>query len=272
MLGWAMLVLLVALLVAWLVPRGLQPSAPVEPRQDFDVYVINLDRARQRMDAFMRRFLQTDMRHMAPIRVAAVDGRSLELEGVVTPEALREISRAEEVGYRERHYELTRGAVGCALSHRAVWDRLVASDKERALVCEDDCLLDHDALAGLDAAVADAPADWDVLLLGYWCVKCSTHSTHREMQRFFGLHCYLIRRGAVAKIQAYAGGRIAQQEDSMLSDMCEEGRLRVYGVLGKLAVQAGGSSSVQMPLRPGNGTPDAWQPLPVVLAAMRRGA
>lgn len=270
----ALALVLAAGLWRFLAGRQAADSEAGAPSAGFDVYVINLDRARQRMETFMRGFLQTDLKHLAPIRVAAIDGRSLELDGIVTPEALAEIKRAEAVGYRERHYELTRGAVGCALSHRAVWDRLLASDKEMAMVCEDDARLEDTTLEEVRAA--SPPPDWDVLLLGYWCVKCSSHSTHKEMQRFFGLHCYLIKRQAVGKIRAYAGGRVAQQEDSMLSDMCEEGRLKVYGVPRKLAVQSGSGSSVQIPLKPraeGQEGPDPWLPLPVVLASlhMRQG-
>ena len=268
----ALVVLALVLGAVWWAVQGRKvPEDMAGPPSGFDVYVINLDRARQRMESFMASFMQTDLRHLAPIRLAAVDGRSLSLDGIVTPEALLEIKRAEAVGYRERHYELTRGAVGCALSHRAVWDRLLASDKDLAMVCEDDARIEETALEELNAA--SPPADWDILLLGYWCVKCSSHSTHRDMQRFFGLHCYLIKREAVEKIKAYVGGRVAQQEDSMLSDMCEEGRLKVYGLPRKLAVQSGSGSSVQLPLKPpveGGENADPWLPLPVVLASLRK--
>lgn len=237
---------------------------------DFDMYVINLDRMPDRMRSFMDRLSSTDMT-VAPIRLSAVDGRTLSLPELVTPQALAEIERAERVGFRERHYELTRGAVGCALSHRAAWDRLLASDKGMVMVCEDDAKLEPDVFARLRDALARMPSDWDVLLLGYWCVKCRSFDTHKVLDRFFGLHTYLIKREAVGKIRDYAGALIAQQEDSMLSDMAGEGRLAVYGVPDKLAVQTGASSSVQMPLNAKSTDADPWMTLPLVLKLANGG-
>lgn len=255
------------LLLVWgWVSVGHRKEEVPESMAEFDMYVINLDRMPTRMTSFIDRLQHTDMRVMAPIRIAAVDGKKLNLAELVTPEALREIERAERVGYRERHYELTRGAVGCALSHRNAWAKLLQSDKNIALVCEDDAELEPNALTELTASLAVVPPDWDLLLLGYWCVKCTSHVTHKKLERFFGLHCYLIKRGAVNKIISYAGEAVAQQEDSMLSDMCTEGRLCVYGVQNKLARQTGQTSSVQMPLRTGENVVDPWATLPVVMA------
>lgn len=254
------LVLLLVLVVVTLLRRTTEGFSGT----DFDMYVINLDRMPDRMQSFMDRLSKTDMT-VPPIRMAAVDGRNLNLQELVTPQALAEIERAERVGFRERHYELTRGAVGCALSHRAAWDRLLASDKGMVMVCEDDAKLEPDVFARLQAALARMPSDWDLLLLGYWCVKCRSFETHKALERFFGLHTYLIKREAVAKIREYAGSLIAQQEDSMLSDMAGEGRLTVYGVPDKLAVQTGANSSVQMPLNARSSDADPWMTLPLVL-------
>lgn len=231
----------------------------------FDVYVINLRTAPQRMSSFMSRLRATDMREAAPIRFDAVDGRQLHLESHVTPTAMAEVVQAERSGYRQRHYELTRGAVGCYLSHMGVWKRMVESDKDMVLVCEDDAVLDSRAGRKVHKALRTIPPDWDLLLLGFWCVRCDRRGGWLQMKRFFGLHCYFIRQAAVAKILAYAGGRVSQQIDSMLSDMCSEGRLTVYSTEDKLATQLGTPSSVQMPLR---AVPqvDPWLPLPAVLA------
>lgn len=232
---------------------------------DFDVYVINLATATSRMAAFMKRFRKTDLSHVSPIRFNAINGRQLRLENHVTPGAMAEILRAEKSGYRQRHYELTRGAVGCHLSHVGVWNMLLESDKDYAMVCEDDAVLNRETHTKSQGAIEGMPADWDLLLLGYWCVRCQQKATWVEMGRFFGLHCYFIRRSAVAKIKAYCGSRIGQQIDSMLSDMCAEGRLKVYGTPTKLAMQVGTNTSVQMPLEPVAAV-DPWLSLPVVLA------
>lgn len=234
----------------------------------FDVYVINLATATARMEAFVKRFRKTDLSHVSPIRFNAVNGRQLRLENHVTPGALHEVLRAERTGYRQRHYELTRGAVGCHLSHVGVWNRLLQSDKDYAMVCEDDAVMNREIHQKSQAAMENMPCDWDLLLLGYWCVRCQQKAAWVEMGRFFGLHCYFIKRSAVEKIRVYCGGadtsRIGQQIDSMLSDMCTEGRLKVYGTPTKLATQVGTNTSVQIPLEPVTDV-DPWLSLPAVL-------
>lgn len=68
--------------------------------------------------------------------VHAVDGRSLSAE---------EVSR---VYARNRHeppypFELQRGEIGCFLSHRKCWRRLVDEDLDAALILEDDIEVDR---------------------------------------------------------------------------------------------------------------------------------
>jgi len=60
---------------------------------------------------------------------------------------------------------LTRGMIGCYLSHRRCWQKCVESG-EAIIVFEDDVVLASDFSSQLASAFAVAPADWDVLLLG----------------------------------------------------------------------------------------------------------
>jgi len=231
----------------------------------WDMYVINLDRAQKRLDSFLQMLSTTDLSGQPVIRLKAIDGHVLNLEDYVTDAALREILDAERLGYRQRHYELTRGAVGCYLSHMNAWHRMLESDQQSIMICEDDAVLSKNIRADLNSCLKTIPNAWDILLLGYWCVQCNRHAGWRNMHRFFGLHCYLIKREAVTKIESYCGTRIGQQLDSMLSDMCMEGRLVVYGVEEKLAMQAGSGSTVQMPMKSKSGV-DPWMALPAVRA------
>lgn len=267
--AWWPLMLLVAALLAVVIIALLRPQSGKPVRDnlpDFDVHVINLDTMPHKMAAFVERLQSTDLAGVGPIRFGAVDGKLLRIEDEVTEGALREIETAERTGYRERHYELTRGAVGCYLSHMAIWERLLQSDKHIAMVCEDDAKLDTKVLQTLQQARANIPDNWDILLLGYWCVKCATLPTHKFLKRFFGLHCYLIKGTAVPKIREYSGHRIAQQIDSMLSDMCNEGKLTVYGLPEKVAFQLGqDTSTVQMPLNHQEDRKDPWMTLPVAM-------
>lgn len=94
-------------------------------------YFINLDRSPDRLD-YMTRTL--DALGLDYERVAAVDGRALS---------------KEEIANVYRHAPGTQfldpGSIACSLSHRKVWERIVASDEVYALVLEDDVIFGENA-------------------------------------------------------------------------------------------------------------------------------
>ncbi len=63
-----------------------------------------------------------------------------------------------------RGRELSRGEIGCFLSHYRLWESLAAQKTECALVLEDDPVLDS-AFAEVAAAAAQTEWRWDVILL-----------------------------------------------------------------------------------------------------------
>lgn len=62
------------------------------------------------------------------------------------------------------HY--TRGAVGCALSHLALWKRAIDSSQPLT-ICEDDAVFNHYFRARAEALVRTLPPDWDLVLWGW---------------------------------------------------------------------------------------------------------
>jgi GR25 family glycosyltransferase involved in LPS biosynthesis len=58
------------------------------------------------------------------------------------------------------------GALGNALSHRALW-RTIEASSDPAYVCEDDACLRGDFAEQAPALVAQLPAGWDIVFLGY---------------------------------------------------------------------------------------------------------
>lgn len=226
----------------------------------FDVYVINLDIDKERLASFKYVYNQTDLsKSNSLIRYAATNGRELEIEPLVTPKALTEIRRAEKVKYRLKHYELTRGGVGCWLSHVRLWRDFLESDKDVALVFEDDSVMVTDFQEQLNSI--SPPKDWDIALLGYVCNRCENQDKGDmiRVRRFFGTHCYMIHRRAVQKFFASPySQQIGKQIDSVLSDMVSEGTLNVYASRSKIAWQNNRHATrIQMPIRMVPGV-DVW--------------
>lgn len=67
-----------------------------------------------------------------------------------------------------RHRRALRPAeIGCALSHRAAYQRLLAEGRPRALLFEDDAVPVAAALDRVEAALFQLPATWELLYLGW---------------------------------------------------------------------------------------------------------
>ena len=118
---------------------------------------------------------------------------------------------------------LPRGVIGCFLSHRNFWKKVVDERHECAIVLEDDCELEPGFAETVDAALAELPQTWDVCLLG--ALGCAhprgrhgglnpmigwyaggTRRTRRLSESLFvphkpaGTHAYLISSRGAAKL------------------------------------------------------------------------
>lgn len=192
------------------------------------LYVINLQRSRSRMEHFQKSLSSSDL-NIGFQRVEAVDHKSMDIQKYVSPEAFAELRQNERRGYRERHYELTRGAVGCYMSHLKAWAMFSESPYSIAIVCEDDATFHPGIRKKLSKNLLHIPDDWDLVLLGYFCIRCSDRRKYIKVRRFHGTHGYIIRKQAARRLVSDPSILpITQQIDSLLSTFIELGRLNVY--------------------------------------------
>jgi GR25 family glycosyltransferase involved in LPS biosynthesis len=119
-------------------------------------WVINLDRRKDRMDKFLTNnaFLAEKM-----LRFPAVDGKKMQL----TPKIARMFASAHNISWRK-------GVMGCALSHMALWSKLVKERKEinTYFILEDDAVINSEFVPLFNHLneTNGLPADWDVIYLG----------------------------------------------------------------------------------------------------------
>lgn len=234
---------------------------PRVPLDEFDVYVINVDVATARLTHFRGQIARSDLSTKSFIRFEAIKGADLDLPSVVSKRALWEISNAEATGFRLRHYQLSRNAVACYLSHVQLWKSVLETDKTAALVFEDDALV-HPKL-GEFLKQTPFPEDYDIVLLGYVCLACARDegAWFHRVYRFFGLHGYVVSARGIRKI--LASGRIfpvRKQIDTVLSEMAAAGEVTVYASPRKLVEQNNRDfeTSIQIPLKEGV---DPWAAL-----------
>jgi hypothetical protein len=228
----------------------------------FDCYVINMPEDEIRMKGFLKAYAKTDLsKTHGIIRHEATVGKNIQIAEHTSSKALCEILRAERNKYRQKHYELTRGGVGCWLSHRNLWQNIVSTDKQYALIFEDDCVMAHNIRDVLiDSHI---PVDWDICLVGYICNQCKlmTCADAYRVARFFGLHCYMISRRGIEKILRNPKMKvITKQIDSVLCDMIRDGELNVYALPEPVAWQNNRDykTTIQMQMKHVKGV-DVWE-------------
>ena len=214
-----------------------------------NTYLINLDRRPDRLEKFLKSYDNSDMKHIELSKMSAVDGSELNINKVPLSEVARgELKQIETTGFRSKHYQLTRGAIGCYLSHVKVWKDIVEKNYKHGLIFEDDVDLPENINERINKSMIDIPDDWDIILFGFHCKDCENKSNYRKVNRFILLHCYAISNSAIIKIlKTNSLFPIQQQIDSYLSELSEN-ILNIYTVKNPIIHQSGSRTDIQLPI------------------------
>jgi glycosyl transferase, family 25 len=112
--------------------------------------LVNLDRSPDRLEQFLR-----VNRHLGDVkRFPAIDGRTIDRDQLVAANVLM-----PDLDY-------TPGAVGCALSHIALW-KLAVIERQPITVAEDDAVFSHRFIPCAEALLAGADPEWDIIMWGF---------------------------------------------------------------------------------------------------------
>jgi len=115
-----------------------------------DVAVINLDRSPRKLEEFAAANRNT----ITFERFAAVDGLTLSKSKLVAD------------GIMHADLDYTPGAMGCAMSHFALWRRCIESNKPLT-ICEDDAQFNKDFNRFAEEAIAKLDGKFDLILWGW---------------------------------------------------------------------------------------------------------
>jgi len=116
-----------------------------------DIRVINLDRSKDRLLTFETLNSRLNFKFL---RFSAVDGKDVARGPLVD----RGIITAD-LYYGD-------GALGCALSHLALWD-LVIEQNQSLTVCEDDAIFNRGFDVAAESLLNALPGDWHLILWGW---------------------------------------------------------------------------------------------------------
>ena len=120
--------------------------------QNFNVFVINLDRSTRRMASVKK---QLDNEHIVYERFSAVNGSDLNKHKLITQGLL--VNNNMDIG-----------AIGCSLSHIGIWKNIIQNQKrykDLVLVLEDDVIIQPEFKNKINKII-DKNYDFDILYLG----------------------------------------------------------------------------------------------------------
>lgn len=212
------------------------------------IYLINLKRRPDRLKNFLDYYNVSDFKNETIVKFDAIDGSKLDIESISLSElAKAELQQLETTGFRTKHYQLTKGAIGCYLSHVKIWENILKNNHDVALIFEDDAQVPPNLMEKMHEEIEYIPNDWDIILFGYLCTKCLDYEKYKEVERFMLTHCYLIKKTAIIKIMnSNTLFPITQQIDSLMSELSSI--LNIYTVKNKLVKQFSSRTDIQAPL------------------------
>ena len=116
------------------------------------IHLVNLERSPERLTAFcdLNRYL-TSVSRFPAVEGSALNVDSLVQQGLVTKDILSMFSI---------------GALGCAMSNVALWDKSIAND-QMVTLCEDDAIFNYGFEPCAQELLKRLPADWDIIFWGF---------------------------------------------------------------------------------------------------------
>jgi GR25 family glycosyltransferase involved in LPS biosynthesis len=211
--------------------------------ENMAMYYINLDRSTNRKRSME---IMCANQGINPERSPAIDGKLLDLDDPKYEKALKKIKWWFLIENRKNV-----GHFGCYLSHMAVFEKFLKTDKEYCFILEDDAeILVTDIKREIIKNMNNLPRGWDILLLGYEVnggpdgykeVREGNKDTRLKdgllnLNYFTGLQGYIINRKSAKKLIENL-----QQLDWIIDwNMCylaRRGILNIYGVYPPIVCQ-----------------------------------
>ena len=150
-------------------------------------YVISLDAESERMRGFNDNFKDLNVTHYQAIRTSSLT------------EEQEELKRR----YIRQGSEMSRGEIGCFLSHISLWKKLLDSNEQSMMIFEDDARSLH-SVDVLNDYVDSVTESYDILYLGKCLCDCLslrriTDSLY-EVKHILCTHAYIITRSGAQKM------------------------------------------------------------------------
>jgi len=163
-------------------------------------YYINLDHRTDRREYFLKNFCK----EIKAERISAVYGEELKIENlnenIITLEGKEDSINKEKPIYPF----LTKGAIGCALSHKNIWEKILKEKYERTLILEDDINIVENFKQKL-YLILEKYNEFDIHYLGHHHVsggayKIDSQEILRRPKIIYGTFGYVVNNKAAEEL------------------------------------------------------------------------
>ena len=199
--------------------------------QKTKVYYINLDKNTKRNNELKQAYAETDLQIMPLNRFSAIVGKEVVLEDWLAPDTIKEVNEIEKTRIRTHHYQMTKGGVGCFLSHYTLAKQLLKdSTVDYYLILEDDIILKNDILEEINHYLPILPSDWDIIQLSTLRkINSKQVGEFYKPAGFWGMQSYIInKKGAKKLVNEVKKTKIDGQIDAYLSRMIQQNKMNLY--------------------------------------------
>lgn len=189
------IILLLVVLLLWYVigiSRPVSPSEPFTSPLCENIYFINLDHREKK---------RTQMKKQIK-RIKAVTQQTTRVPGITinanTPRSAVPLTDAGWAMLKNKKKKfgltLTEGAVGCALAHKSIWEKVAKTNHRCVLILEDDVQFPGDFVPRLQRLWKNLPKTWDIVYLGsgQYEVEKQINEYVAIPRRIYGLFGYLV--------------------------------------------------------------------------------
>lgn len=123
------------------------------------IYVLTLQRATDRQEE-----IKLNLQGLNYDFIFGVDKKNLTITSLEN-----EGGYSEKLAKANNRYNkpMTTGQIACAYSHVKIYEDIIKNNYAKSLILEDDVIVDFDNIGSFAQIVAQLPAKWDMLYLGY---------------------------------------------------------------------------------------------------------
>lgn len=104
---------------------------------------------------------------------------------------------------KEKNSKLTKGEIGCFLSHCNVWN--IKNNDDFFMVLEDDAnIILPEMFDSINTIISNTPLDWDIIFLGYNYIRDDKEILPNDIIKIkyaYGTHAMLIKSSCAKKLQ-----------------------------------------------------------------------